>query len=672
MVVTTDTASDLLISLPDVARLAQVQRPVVSMWRRRSAGSGRPFPPSVAGSASQEMFDGRAVVDWLEASGRGNNPDPRADLAAFAVPHGTPLHEPAVFAGVTALLTLTAAHGLLPADAGDLLDLADADDPDDEYLYGELEALGDRLDPLARFVTELSDAAYSPAAAFEQLMARRFRLSIAGHAQTDVAPQVRELGAATALALGTQAELGEIVVVDPTAGGTDLVIDLVRRAAEAGPVSVVTPDRQTPAARLARRRFRVHGIPRERLAEDEQGGFTFPAPAVAVVQLPSPDQPATPDAAALRLLNEIAVCCTAGQRVVVIGPASALADRVVEGEVADLRRDLLRTDLVRAVVRLPYGLLTLQGRRRVALWCLGPAPARPAGGSRTLVADLANEVLDEATVDALVADLVAGMEGRQGWAHTLQLSRSEATSALQLNEGDLVTPTTSVTPQGFSAEDVARLDHLVEVARKPLPAWTGPSVVPRRAAPRRTATTVADAVGSREVEVLPGARLDEHDLVVGLGGVPVFGPAQLAGDHRAPARRIDPLVLAARYPASRLTEPGDVVFRTAPSPAALVDRDGGSVVAFPAKVLRCRDRRLVPAVVAADINVQRETAKAWRAWSMRYTPEDQVSALARMIEDIDRHRRALHDRLDTLDDVSALLIAGATGGSLDLNPTKGT
>jgi hypothetical protein len=134
---------------------------------------------------------------------------------------------------------------------------------------------------------------------------------------------------------------------------------------------------------------------------------------------------------------------------------------------------------------------------------------------------------------------------------------------------------------------------------------------------------------------------------------------------------IDALVLAARYPTSRITEPGDVVFCTAPRPAAWVDRHGGSVVAFPAKVLRCKDSRLVPAVVAADINAQADSARAWRAWPLRYVPDDQTAALARATDDLARHRTILLDRIDTIDQLTVALINGTTGGSLDLNQVEG-
>ena len=88
-------------------------------------------------------------------------------------------------------------------------------------------------------------------------------------------------------------------------------------------------------------------------------------------------------------------------------------------------------------------------------------------------------------------------------------------------------------------------------------------------------------------------------------------------------------------------------------------------------MLRCRDNRLVPAVVAADINAQPESAKAWRAWPLRYVPDDQASALARATDEIAKHRAYLLDRIDTLDQLAVTMINGTAGGSLDLNEVEG-
>ncbi|MDQ0212648.1 hypothetical protein [Arthrobacter bambusae] len=63
----------LLMNLSDVAALAHVQRPVVSMWRKRSIGSAQPFPGPVALEGGREVFDADQVAAWLAVTGRGNN-----------------------------------------------------------------------------------------------------------------------------------------------------------------------------------------------------------------------------------------------------------------------------------------------------------------------------------------------------------------------------------------------------------------------------------------------------------------------------------------------------------------------------------------------------------------------------------------------------------------------
>ena len=79
-------AEALRMTLSDVAALAQVQRPVVSMWRKRSAASAHPFPAPAALDGGRELFDADQVGAWLEATGRGNNTEARYDAAAFAAP----------------------------------------------------------------------------------------------------------------------------------------------------------------------------------------------------------------------------------------------------------------------------------------------------------------------------------------------------------------------------------------------------------------------------------------------------------------------------------------------------------------------------------------------------------------------------------------------------------
>ena len=69
----TNVAS-LQLSLSDIARLADVKRPVVSMWRRRPL-AGHSFPRPVGMVFGEERFDAREVAAYLAVTGRGNNRD---------------------------------------------------------------------------------------------------------------------------------------------------------------------------------------------------------------------------------------------------------------------------------------------------------------------------------------------------------------------------------------------------------------------------------------------------------------------------------------------------------------------------------------------------------------------------------------------------------------------
>lgn len=666
----TDTASDLLISLPDLALLAHVQRPVVSMWRKRPSRTGEPFPEPVTNDDGQDLFDATETVNWLEAAGRGNNPHARDDLAAFATLRQAPLRDRAVFAGVTALLCLGAVAGPLPDEADELLDLADEVDPDDALLYGEIDDLGDRLTGLARYASMLASAAYSPAAALEKLLAERFRLGLDDLAQTDLRTAARDLVIQVARELGTDAEFDQLTFVDPTPAGSDVLVDLARRVAdERGSIEVATPGGTHPAARLLRRRLRAHDIPWRELRGDGTGGFLFPEESVVVAQLPSLSGPAMSDQEVLASVDQIALGCSAGQRIVLLGPASALSDRARDGEVTRLRRDVLRTGLVRAIVRLPAGLATRQGRRRLALWCLGPAPSRQSDGPvgrATLTADIASGPLAPEMIDALVADLLAGMHGPRGAVtHAFRLCRRVATSALQLEEGDLVSPGFPAGGPEPALEAIETLRSLAARLSQNLESYATPLITPRgdRQLPRRV--TVDEAITRRHLQARPGVRLDPADLG-DAAGLTVITANLVRDAGRGRRLTINQLVLAAKYPSSHLTEPGDVIFCTAPRPAAWVDRSGGSVVAFPARILRCLDPDLLPDLIAADIHQLKPAEKAWRGWSLRYVPTDQRQALAAQTVALARHRTHLLDRLDAVQAFETIMLTAVAGGSLDL------
>src|SRR5699024_10586615 len=124
-----------------------------------------------------------------------------------------------------------------------------------------------------------------------------------------------------------------------------------------------------------------------------------------------------------------------------------------------------------------------------------------------------------------------------------------------------------------------------------------------------------EAMDAKHVRVLSGTRMRE-DVPTATTGVRVID-ADTVRDPAALRRGIDAVDLEAAWPRSRRTEPGDVIFCTSPRPAAIIDHDGMSVVAYPARILRCQpDSGLVPEVVARAINDLPARSPRWRAWSL--------------------------------------------------------
>ena len=680
----TTSRTALRIGLADIARLTQVQRPVVSMWRSRSAHSDLPFPASIATEDGQEYFEVDEIVGWLEATGRGKNRTVREDAPAFAsLDGGSPRGDEVVFFGLTALLCLAALSGqsLGRMTAGDLLDLADETDPDDELLFRELDALGARLAPLAQYADLLADAAYSPLAAFEQLMLERFRHRVPGHTQVGLTPIGRQLAAELATALA--AAVGDQVptYIDPTVGGSDLLIELADRVDESASLEVRTSSGDEPAERLARRRLLIHDVDRQPLNMDEAGGFDMPPSAVLLAQYPSPGRPSMTDTEILDAIDLSVLEMPADSYGVVIAPAGALTDGT---PAAAHRSTILRTNRVRGIVRLPVGLVTTRPRLGMALWVLGPVPSVPRDvGSDpiepwTMVADLASVTLDGGVIDSLVTDLLAGLRspGRRG--HDPRFTRIVFTRTLVTRRGDLmanhVSPRSPVPSSG--SEVVVRAAELGRQLQQALEAPPFPvlSVRENRPAASGSTTTLGAAIAAKAVRLVPGHRItDSHVGTATAGSTRVIGVHELAGQVRLGSRTIDRLLFAANYPAGHYTEPGDVVFCTAPHPAAMVDVDGGSVVIAPARIARVTEgRSLSPHVLAADVNAARAHAKRFRAWTVRQIPDDQTAALDQGIANLQSERAALAARIGIVDQLTALLIDGASSGAVTItNTTKG-
>src|SRR6266704_1797399 len=186
----------LLISMPEIAELAGVRRPVVTVWRRRYNGS---FPRPVAGDASRPLFDAHAILEWLAATGRVDRGAIEPDLRQHALWHlGSQLKRGDLIAFATALICL---RGLdddesLRADgewSQILVDRARRVDPSDLFLRSEIDALPADAAWLVTAVDELVEAAWGCRPAFERLLATRTRLNVPVLYRDAIVPELARL-----------------------------------------------------------------------------------------------------------------------------------------------------------------------------------------------------------------------------------------------------------------------------------------------------------------------------------------------------------------------------------------------------------------------------------------------------------------------------------------------
>lgn len=657
------TRPHTVMSLGDVAALARVARPVVSMWRERSvvAGVEHPFPEAVGEGGRTERFDTDDVVRWLAQTGRGKNPDAAADAAAHAVPiallgGGEP--DPAAIDGAEALLCLRTVTGvdLGPLPADDLLDLAEEADPDDEFLFAEIASLGARAVPLAGWVDDLVDAAYGPAPALDRITARRrFTPS-----QRRALLRPEAAGVIAEIAAALVAEIGEgAVVSDATEGATDLIGAVMHRVGEGADVAVRV------RSRPGRRRARI-----ARWAQDDSSRGS----GLVLAQFPSVERPDASAEDILQALDDLQLDLVESHRAVFVAPADVLCDDLDDSALDGLRSTILRLGRLRAAVRLPRGLLVGSPRRGLGLWVLGPErdPA-PLDQRWVATADLGDAVLTPDVLADLATDIVTAMGDRPlGRAHAFRFARVAMTAGLLAGGGAIVPVGVRparlhlVSPASVATQVTALVAQLADTARTSS-AVDHVRVDPSTRQSGMPSCTVADALASGAAKLVKGVRFDP-DLVTAEGAVRLFRVDDLTLPD-APRRGVDPFEVEARHPAAHRTEPGDVVFGASPRAAAVVDRDGYAFLAYPARVLRCRGGSgLVPEAVAAAINAQPATSRDWRAWPVPTVDPADADALATALRAVEDEQHAASARLAQLHDLITRLVDGVAARAVTVTP----
>ncbi len=609
--------------MQDVADLAKVRRPVVSMWRKRRSTRGVPaqFPSPVDVVGGVERFDSTAVVDYLQRTGRGNNPEAHLDAPAVAVPDGLEMED------AVTLLTWRALTGedLVGTTWDGRVRSAAEHDPEDRLLLSEIRAM-DPAPSLLEYVDDLVEASFGPSDALARLQNGRLKREVAARDLTsDAVDLVSRVISACAVHLGP----------DGVALTADRGMLPVRVATRAG-LPLVSGDRSV------RRRATINDV--------AIGGET-PGPKVRLVSSLKGDLADVLDAA-----DDTVLDLPIGQIAVIVGPAAALTD-VLRGELQHRRAHILRVGNVLAALRLPRGLWREAYRQSLAVWvCRGGAQA-----GNPWAADLgAVEHLEPAD---LAADVVGALGGTEDRAYRYA-RRVDLTSVLV--SGALVPRGVRATVLGVtdSQDHVDRVQAATLVTTAPL----GGLDVLVRPSPGRLRVRRRSLGELRDAKVLSMKR---GSRISGEGSTPdgtvVVLPTELSGGVS-----FDPIEAEQRFPRAMRTEPGDVVFVEKPRPRAWVDHRGGAMVASPARVLRLSPAAEIgPRLLAVIVNTQVAEGSEWQTWAVPVLSRADADRIESTLADVERYDAELRRRVDVVDELKTALIDGVAAGvlSLDAEPT---
>lgn len=617
----TDPAPTL--TMRDIAALAHVSRPAVSMWRKRPTARGRtlPFPRPVMVVDRVERFDRDEVVAWLEQTGRGNNPEHAADAPAASPPLEADLDV------VVALLALTATgvDEISEIGASALLAAAERVDPRDEFLLREVhEAAGNAA--IRRYVDDLVESSFGPVDALSRIDAGRLRRE-AG--QRGLAPEAVTLVRAVAAVCRTH--LGEDVACAVSGAHPELV-------AAAEGFTALVDDGRSRAARARRRRAVVAGID---LGRGETSSM------VRVLSVVGAE-----DEAALEAVDRMVLDLGPADVAVVIGASAILCDRLT-GDLERDRAQTLRSERLVFAARLPRGLWRAAPRQSLALWVL-------AGGVATRrfrVADLTGAAIDE-------TDLASDVTG------ALELTESRAFRYARVAELAPVLAGEAVVSRGVRAPRLGtptRGDHVDRVRAASLTTsepLDGIDVLVGEAPGSIVLTqrSLGELRDAGHLRMRRGSRVDSG-LAHPDGTIRVVTAGDPAGGVR-----LDPFDAERHYGRAVRTEPGDVVFTERPRPRAHVDEDGGSIVASPSRILRLGPAAPVgPHALAAIINQQ--TSGEWETWAVPALPSGETERLDAALADVAAYLRDLEERAAAAHELRRALLDGVAAGTVTLDLT---
>ncbi|MEE1651378.1 hypothetical protein V1260_11355 [Brachybacterium sp. J144] len=647
------------LTMQSIADLTRVRREVVSVWRTRSTGSASPFPPSL--SEDELLFDAQQIADWLQATGRGKNPEAPLEVLLHSSRFEELRADPEA-ASTLLLLHHLSGGPLKNARAGDLAELLDRRRHELLIPWSQVEDLLAQ-DELVDSVDELAEAAFSGRAVIDRLIG-----SFTGPRGPWAAQALTPAGAA--LVVEILRGLLEPVPrrLDPRGeGGMLIATELAQALAdEEQPLYGADPEAAgTPESRAALRMLAAHaGIDQVFELSD-----LTDEPHIALLH----EQRAENPESFFEQIDSVLLDLGPSDIALVLGPSELLLDPLRDETLRAVRSRLLlpRPESpapLRYAARLPKGLSRFGGRRRLALWAFGTA-ASHAGTDWTVYGEHADTTLDDSARAAITADISAALAGGTALtAHAFLRSSRLATGAFVRRRELWLPPAGDQIRSG--GESLARLWELDD--------GTLESRLEVRATDdQRIDPTVTWDVALRGLarEVL-GTRLPVQAIgAPAPGSVVVIGPEEVRDPSRIGRRAVDRLVLEKTAPRSTMTLPGDVVFTAEGGAAAFVDDEGGHVLQAPARALRCRTeirdlRVLHPRVVAADIAAQEGRDR--RIWRLRTIPAEAVPVLDAVGPLLENRRADLRRRLESLDQLEDELIQAVAAGTLAATLTTPT
>lgn len=636
------------LTMQDIADLAGVRRPVVSMWRRRRSVHGEqvPFPEPVAVVGGVERFDPGAVGDYLLRTGRGKNRDHVLDAPAVAVPLGLDLED---------LVTLLCWHVMTGAELTgtsrpDRAEAARQVDAADRLLLREIRALEATAEALA-YVDDLIEASFGPQDALARLESGR--LAREGAARDLSASAVDLLGRLVA-ACADQVGAGGLTLSHPDDAGLGRALS--------GSVAGVVVSGDTPQERGLRRRAVIRG---------QGAGGDDAVPRVSLCSLIG-----LVTGEALDRLDEVILNLSADDVAVVVGPASLLCD-TLRGDDERRRAQTLRSRTLALALRLPRGLWREAHRQSLAVWiCRGGGEIRAprvadlsalgigqrlgagrlgAGQQRGIGQQRDGRQLD---VEDLVVDLVAALD--QSDARSYRYARQGELS--RMLAGGPVVPRGARAVRWGSTADATHLDRVhaatLETSRplEPLDVVVAPASIAVTLRHR----SLAELQAAGHLTMRRGSRID-------VSHVDPAGTVVVLPDVGGPRVRLDAFDAARLYPRVYRTEPGDVVFVEKPRPRAWVDLHGGALVASPARVLRLAPTAgLGPWTLANVINHLVVEGTEWPTWTVPDLPREEIHRLEEALAAVDRFDAEARRRCDAATTLKKALIEGVAAGALTL------